>query len=252
MTAIPVQIAGFEWNTTLNAAYQKNEIVELSNGKEDDVANAWFIGKSINVYYGCDNLGLWQESDADEMAKFNANGYKFTAGSVRPKDQNGDYKIDADDYVILGSKDPKWTLGWTNTFTYQGFELNVELYGRFGYMISTGGEGQLGMYNQRQISYWTPSNTGADWQKPVYSTAGGDSYSALLGFKNASFIKCRNISLGYFFPAKICKSIGISNLKLYAQLKNVGDIYSSIDFMDLDTGYTYYNRGFTFGLQVGF
>jgi uncharacterized protein with WD repeat len=131
-------------------------------------------------------------------------------------------------------------------------ELNVEMFGRFGYMVNPGGEGQLGMYNQREISYWTPTNTNADYQKPIYNTSGGDAYSSLLGFKKASFIKLRNVSLGYFFPSRLCKTMGISNLKIYAQLKNIGNLYSSVDFMDLDTGTTYYNRGVTFGLQVGF
>ena len=48
--------------------------------------------------------------------------------------------------------------------------LGIELNGRFGYMVDTGGEGQYGMYYQREISYWTPDNTGADYQKPVSYT----------------------------------------------------------------------------------
>ena len=58
--------------------------------------NSWFIGEQIAVRYGYDNLGLWQNTPEDlaEMAKWNANGYKFTPGNVRPKDQNGDYKMD--------------------------------------------------------------------------------------------------------------------------------------------------------------
>ena len=171
---------------------------------------------------------------------------------VKPVDQDGNYIIDSNDRIILGNKNPKWVLGWSNTFNYKGRELGIELNGRFGYMVDTGGEGQYGMYNQREISYWTPDNTGADYQKPIYSTAGGDAYSSLLGFKDASFIKIRNISLGYNFNSKALKNIGISSLKLYAQAKNIGNLYSSVDFMDLDLGTTYYNRGFTFGLQVGF
>lgn len=171
---------------------------------------------------------------------------------VKPVDQNGDYVIDNNDRVILGSKNPRWTMGWSNSFTYKGIDLSIELYGRFGYMIDTGGEGQFGMYNQREIDYWTPDNPGAEWQKPIYSTAGGDPYSSLLGFKDASFIKVRNISLGYNFDKKLCKSIGLNSLKLYAQAKNLGNLYSSVDFIDLDLGTTYYNRGFTFGIQVGF
>ena len=195
---------------------------------------------------------LLSATDAAEMAKFNANGHKFEAGMVKPVDQDGNYIIDSNDRIILGNKNPKWVLGWSNTFNYKGLELGIELNGRFGYMVDTGGEGQYGMYNQREISYWTPDNTGADYQKPIYSTAGGDAYSSLLGFKDASFIKIRNISLGYNFNSKALKNIGISSLKLYAQAKNIGNLYSSVDFMDLDLGTTYYNRGFTFGLQVGF
>lgn len=252
INAIPVRVAGFEWSTNLNFGYQKDEIVSLANGKQDDINNSWFIGESISVYYGIEANGLWQESDAEEMEKFNANGHKFQVGMVKPVDQNGDYKIDSEDRVILGKQNPSVTGGWTNTFSYKGFELSIELYGRFGYMFNTGGEGQLGMYQQREIDYWTPTNTGAEYQKPIYSTSGGDAYSSLLGYQDASFIKLRNISLGYTFDSKLCKKIGIESLKVYAQGKNLGSIYSSIDFIDLDLGRSYYNRGFTLGLNIGF
>ncbi|MBR6179636.1 MAG: TonB-dependent receptor [Prevotella sp.] len=252
LNVVPVRVADFEWVSTINAAYQKDEIVSLANGKEDDIANAWFIGESIRVYYGYDNDGLWQESDAAEMAKFNENGHKFTPGSVKPVDQDGNYKIDDKDRVILGNLNPRWTLGWSNTFSWKGIELTLDLFGRFKYMVNTGGEGQYGMYAQREIDYWTPDNPNADWQKPVYSTAGGDSYSSLLGFKDASFIKVRNLSLGYRFDKALCNRLGINGAKFYIQGRNLGMLYSSVDFMDLDTGATYFNRGFTVGLQLDF
>ena len=252
INAIPVMTKDFVWNSNLNFAWQKDEIVELANGKEDDINNAWFIGESIAVHYGYEADGLWQESDAAEMAKFNENGAKFSAGMVKPVDQNGDYKIDADDRVIIGNKNPRFTAGWTNSISWKGLELALELQGRFGYTISTGGEGQLGMYQQREISYWRPDNTGAEWQKPVYSQAGGDPYSGLLGFKDASFIKIRNLSLGYNFDKSLCQTVGINGAKLYVQGRNLGMLYSSVDFMDLDTGATFFNRGFTVGLQVEF
>ena len=252
LNVVPVRVADFEWVSTINAAYQKDEIVSLANGKEDDIANAWFIGESISVFYGYDNDGLWQESDAAEMAKFNENGHKFTTGSVKPVDQDGNYKIDDKDRVILGNRNPRWTLGWSNTFSWKGIELTLDLFGRFKYMVNTGGEGQYGMYAQREIDYWTPDNPNADWQKPVYSTAGGDSYSSLLGFKDASFIKVRNLSLGYRFDKALCNRLGINGAKFYIQGRNLGMLYSSVDFMDLDTGATYFNRGFTVGLQLDF
>lgn len=252
INAVPLRIGDFQWTSDLNFAFQKDEIVELAYGKEDDLSNGWFIGESIAVHYGFENDGIWQESDAAVMAKFNENGSKFEAGMVRPKDQNGDFVIDDKDRTIIGNKNPNLTAGWTNTFSWKGLELTIALDGRFGYMISTGGEGQLGMYQQREIDYWTPENTGAEWQKPIYNQSGGDPYASLLGYLDASFIKLRNLSLGYNFSKDICKKIGIESAKAYVQGRNLGNVYSSVDFLDLDLGTTYYNRGITFGLQVGF
>lgn len=252
INAVPLKLGDFQWTSDLNFAFQKDEIVELAYGKEDDLSNGWFIGESIAVHYGFENDGIWQESDAAVMAKFNENGSKFEAGMVRPKDQNGDFVIDDKDRTIIGNKNPNLTAGWTNTFSWKGLELTIALDGRFGYMISTGGEGQLGMYQQREIDYWTPENTGAEWQKPIYNQSGGDPYASLLGYLDASFIKLRNLSLGYNFSKDICKKIGIESAKAYVQGRNLGNVYSSVDFLDLDLGTTYYNRGITFGLQVGF
>ena len=61
LNLVPIQTKDFEWSSTINAAYQKDEIVELANGKQDDISNAWFIGESINVFYGTASDGLWQE-----------------------------------------------------------------------------------------------------------------------------------------------------------------------------------------------
>lgn len=66
LNAVPVQTrSGFTWETSLNAAYQKDEIVELAYGKNDMVSNSWFIGESIGVYYGYQNDGLWQDTPED-------------------------------------------------------------------------------------------------------------------------------------------------------------------------------------------
>lgn len=257
LNAVPLKIRDFEWITSFNAAYQKEKIVELENGKQDMLANDYFIGQPISIIYGYDNDRLWTDSPEDlaEMAKFNENGYHFAPGFVKPIDQNGDYKLDKDnDYVILGNKNPHWTLGWSNTFAWKGIELSVELYGRMGYMAEVLNEPQNGRAAQRKIDYWTPDNTGADYQKPVYYEQGatGDEFHPLLSKKDAAFIKIRNVSLGYVLPQKIGKTFGCSNLKVYAQLKNPGNLYSSVDNYDLDMRTTYYNRGVIFGLQIDF
>lgn len=258
LNAIPVQTKDFQWETDFNIAYQKDEIVELAYGKNDMVDNGWFIGESISVYYGYETDGLWQDTPEDqaEMALWNANGYKFSPGMVKPVDQNGDYKMTQnDDRVILGRRNPTTTLGWNNRFSWKGLELGIQMFGRFGYMFNTGGEAETAHANQREIDYWRPDNTGAEYQKPILAqaTSGSqDSFSGNLGFKKASFLKVRNISLGYNLPKPLLKAATLSHCKVYAQIINPFSLKQSIDGFDLDTGRTYFNRSFVFGLEIGF
>ncbi len=253
LTTVNVSVNDFEWTTTFNASYQNNEIVSLANGKEDDINNEWFIGESQDIIYDYAAAGIWQESDAAEMAKFNDNGHTFTAGNVRPVDQNGDYKIDANnDRVIIGSEIPKYILGLTNTFTYKGLELSVFMYGRFGYTYDAEGEGEVGRYQQRKINYWTPNNTNSDYQKPIYSAGFGDQYYGSLGFENGSFLKIRNISLGYNLPNMITGKLGVSKLRVYVQALNPGYVFKKVSFRDMDTKEHYANRGFVMGVNLQF
>ena len=255
VSAIPVKTKDFQWLTNFNIAYQKDEIVELAYGKNDMPDNSLFIGEAISVFYGYESDGIWQESDAAEMAKWNENGYNFTAGNVRPKDQNGDYKMDSEDRVVLGRKNPSTTLGWHNSFSWKGLELGIQMIGRLGYMFSTGGEALTAHANQREIDYWTPNSTGAEYQKPILGQAtsgSADQFASLLGFKKASFIKVRNISLGYNLPKALLRPATLSHAKIYAQVINPFSLKQSVDGFDLDTGRTYFNRSFVFGLEVGF
>ena len=256
LNTVNIKTRDFEWSTSINAAWQKDKIDELANGKEDDINNNWFIGQALGVIYGYECGGLWKEEDAAEMAKFNAKGHSFQAGMVRPVDQNGDYKIDPnDDRVIIGHTRPRWTFGMTNTFTYKNFDLSVMMYGRFDYMVDTGGEWQGGRYMQRKINYYNENNKNAEYQKPIYNIGGGDPYYRIVGYKNGSFLKVRNISLGYTFPQTLIKKWNLSNLKVYVQAKNPGRIFSNIDFLELDASQAFtstWNRGFTIGLNVGF
>jgi TonB-linked SusC/RagA family outer membrane protein len=253
LNTVNVQAGGFTWMTTLNAAWQKEEIVTLSNGKQNDVLNNWFIGESIGVIYGFESNGLWQEGDADEMQKYNDKGHKFQAGMARPVDQNNDYVINPNqDRVIIGNTRPRWTVGMNNTFTYKNFDLSIFLYGRLGYMFNTGGEAQGGRYVQRKIDYYTENNKDAEYQKPIYNVAGGDAYSGILGYKQASFIKVRYINLGYTFPKAITSKMHMQSLKVYVQAKNPGMLYSQIDWLDMDLGGSTWNRGLVFGLNADF
>lgn len=258
INAIPVQTRDFDWTTSLNVAWQKDRIDELANGKEDDRANKWFIGEQIGVWYDYKTDGLWQDTEADraEMEKWAANGEKFAPGMVKPVDQNGDYKMNDEDRVIVGYKRPSVTAGWSNTFTYKGIDLSFQVYGRFGYMVHNPeylfGYGQL---TERAADFWTPENTGAEFQRPYLTsvqTGNVDNYASMNGYKKANFIRMRNISVGYNFPRHLLEKATIKNLKVYAQVINPFDIYQSVNGIDLDTGLSYYNRSWVVGLEIGF
>ena len=253
VNSVNVTTSGFEWTTTINASYQQNEIVSLANGKQDDIINEWFIGESQDIIYGYEAAGIWQESDAAEMAKFNANGSDFSAGNVRPVDQNGDDKIDANnDQVVIGSEIPKYILGLTNTFAYKGLELSIFMYGRFGYTYDAGGEGLVGRYQQRKVNYWTPNNTNSEYQKPIYSAGFGDVYYESLGYVNGSFLKIRNISLGYNLPTRITDKLNVSKLRVYVQALNPGYVFNKVSYRDMDTKEHAANRGFVMGVNFQF
>ena len=108
LNTVNIRTRDFEWSTSLNVAWQKDKIEELANGKEDDINNNWFIGKSLGVIYGYESAGIWQEEDAAEMAEFNKKGHSFQVGMARPVDQNGDHKIDPnDDRIVVGHTRPR-------------------------------------------------------------------------------------------------------------------------------------------------
>lgn len=254
LNSINIQTKNFYWNSTINAAWQKDEIVSLMNGKEDMVADEWFIGHSIDAFYSYKRLGLWQDTpeDQEEMAKFNAKGHNFTPGSVKVKDQNGDYMITAnDDRVILGNSRPRWIVGFNNSFTYKNWDFSIFITGRLKYLRSVG-EGLTCMFgDQRVLDYWTPNNTDAEYQKPIRDEAGGDSYASTY-YKNDSYLKIRNISLGYSLPKNLVSSIGIRDLRLYVQVKDAGMLWSNNKYLDSEYGTLYFNRGTVFGINVGF
>lgn len=253
LNTVNVRAKDFEWSSSFSGSYQKSHIVELLGGKNNDLINNRFIGQSVGIIYGFESNGIWKPEDAAEMAKFNANGAGFTAGNARPVDQNGDYKIDANnDRVIIGSTEPKFIAGLTNTFNYKNFEFSIFVFGRMGYMYNTGGENLGAKGSQRAVNYYTDNNTNSDYQKPIFSAGTGDSFFPILGYRNGSFLKIRSISLGYNLSNELAEQIGVSKLRFYVQAANPGMIFSKIDWLDMDTQTSASNRGFTLGMNVEF
>ena len=255
LTTVNYQNQNLNWSTTFNASWQKDEIVSLSNGKQDDIGNNWFIGQPIGVIYGYKALGLWQKSDLDTYKLFNANGNNFTPGSVRVEDVNKDNKIDPNfDRQIIGWTRPRWVVGMTNSLTYKNFVFDIFIYGRLNYKHNYGGEVQAARSVNRVINYYNENNTNAEFQKPIFNAGGaaGDAFFTALGYLDASFLKIRNISLSYNLRGKSVAKLGMSDLRAFLQVQNPGMLSSKIKFIDMDVVSSTWNRGITIGINASF
>ena len=257
----------FTWSSTVNFSANRDRIVETANGKSDDISNVWFTGQRLNSIYDYENEGIWQENDKDELAKFNANlsaSSQFKPGMIKVKDQNGDYKIDANnDRKVVGHLQPKWNGGLMNEFTYRNWGLNVFIYARWGYSIQTGAEALQGRFAQRVLNYWTPGNATNDYPAPNYNNAAGDAFRSSMNYQDGSFIKIRNVTLSYQMPKGLLSKLKMKNCRVYGQVLNPGLIYSKIKWLDpdlnakiktsdADPGVSTYNRGFVIGVNAGF
>ena len=220
LNTINMQRGAFTWTSEIIFGVNEEEYVELLNGKQDMLADRRFIGHPLSVYYHYDNAGVWTTSkeDMDLMAKFNAapGNHRFYPGMIKVVDQNGDFRINADDYVIRGSNRPKWTGGLTNTFTYKNFSLSAFIYARVG---QTYFGGYPGVFGRVEKDVWSFDNQTARWPMPILG-ATVDNFTPAMQFHDGTFFIVKNISLTYQMPANLLKRAGIKNLEFNVQVLN--------------------------------
>ncbi len=210
------------WNSTLTYSANKEEIVSLVTEGINDVGNGWFIGKPVNVFYDYQKIGIWQTAEAAEAATWGQ-----VPGDIKVKDQNGDKKIDAvNDRVVLGGVNrPKWYGGLDNKVSYKGFDFGIYIFARLGQMINPS---FLSRYDRQSnlsnsgkiINYWTPENPSNDYPRPNANISGSSTlYFSTLGYVDGSYVRLRNLSLGYTFPN--LKTKAISSLRVYVKGTNL-------------------------------
>jgi TonB-linked SusC/RagA family outer membrane protein len=223
LSSVNIEKGDFTWTMDVNWSRNKEEIVELLSGKEDMLAQRWFIGQPLQVYYQYENAGIWQNTaeDLEEMAKFNAKGHRFHPGTIKVVDQNGDYVITADDMVIRGSDRPKWTGGITNTFRYKNWTLSSFIYARVGqtyfggYPNSYGGVWPNGRVEN---DVWSWDNPGGKWPMPNFGNV--ENITAAMQYHDGSFYAVRNIAVSFDFPGSMIDRFKINSLQLSAQVVN--------------------------------
>ncbi|HEX7692103.1 MAG TPA: TonB-dependent receptor [Sediminibacterium sp.] len=219
-----IQKKDFGWTADVNWSTNKEEIVELVNGKTDMLSDRLFIGQPTQVFYNYANAGIWgaDSKDLAEMALFNANGTNFRPGTIRVVDQNGDKKIDASDMIILGTPRPKWTGGITNTFRYKNWSLSSFIYFRWGQMYFGGYPNSYGGVNPNgrvENDVWAFDNPSGRWPMPNAAT-NITNLTAAMQYNNGSFGVVRNISLSYTFPKRLIEKATLKDLTVNFQVLN--------------------------------
>lgn len=210
-----IEKTNFTWSSAITFTHNKESIEQLATGGGDDIADGWFIGYPVSVFFDYEKIGIWQTAEADQAASF---GQK--PGEIKVKDQDGDGKITTSDRVVLGTASPKWSGGFSNTFTYKGFDLNIYMYARVGQMMNANylrfktGTPE----NQALHDYWTPENATNAFPRP--NAGGGLQYLSTLQYISGSFLKVRNVTLGYTLPATFMDRLKMSSIRLYVSAVN--------------------------------
>jgi hypothetical protein len=246
----------FKWETSIVFAANKNKIIDLYGDGKDDLGNRWFIGHPIRVTYDYVMEGIWQTG---EDASLQDPGAK--PGDLKFKDVTGDGKITADDRVILGQTDPKWTGGITNTFHYKNISLNVFIQTTQGI---TKGDPDLNYGDEtgrrntpHEVGYWTSGNNSNTRPALSYNNTRGYGYAS-----DASFTRIKDVTLSYVLPRSFLDKIGIDSWTVYVSGRNLYTFTKWIGW-DPENNYSYrgsgdwtnnypLTRSFVLGVNVAF
>lgn len=289
-----IQTKSFTWNTNFNISIIRNELRALESGANYKTTRSGFdsnftqddyiaiVGSSLGAIYGYEFDGIYQSSDfyitPDHkyiLKEGITNNTRYTdAGGLRPgvvkyKDQNGDGIITTADRTVIGNAIPKWYGGITNTFAWKGidfsfmFQFNYgnDIYNATRLYATQSRNGRRNMLAE-VADRWTETNA----SNLVPSTKGyvtNDVYSRFV--EDGSFLRLKNVTLGYTLPKKWTQKAYIKRMRVYATGQNLFCIsgYSGYDpevstagnnpmTPGLDWGAYPKSRVFTFGIDLQF
>ncbi|MCP2028665.1 TonB-linked SusC/RagA family outer membrane protein [Flavobacterium sp. HSC-32F16] len=241
LTTKNIKTEKVNWETTFTFTKNVNKLESIYNqDKVSDIGNKLILGAPLNPNYNYVYDGVWQESEAAQAAS-----YGMAPGQARPKDLNGDGKFNQDDRTVIGNPNPEWQGSLYSKLTVGQFDFNFSV-------ITSQGQTVLSTFHQnfadvsdrgRQklaMDYFIPTNgTGIEANAnntnprpgPV-ATGAGAYWTSLFGYyRDASYVKIKNISLGYTLDSELLKKLKISNLRVYV---NVLDPFVFTDFDGYD------------------
>jgi TonB-dependent starch-binding outer membrane protein SusC len=234
-------VNGWTWEAGINLYSNNNKLMALASGQTRDEGNGWFVGHNINAIFDYKKIGLWQQDDPYRTI-LEPGTDKDIVGSIKVL-YTGDYNPDGTPVRQIGSADrqimdvdPDFQGGFNTRVAFKGFDLNI--IGGFqsgGILVSTlnGGSSYLNLMTGRRgnikVDYWTPDNTGAKYPNPAAKISGDNpNYASTLAYFDGSYLKVRNIQLGYDVSQSLLKNTGI-NMRLYFTVQNPFVMFSEFN-----------------------
>ena len=200
------------------------------NGQSQSVT-VFEKGQTPGYFYGYQTQGLFQNAKeiADAPAQTGAK-----PGDIRFADINGDGIINSDDQTKIGDPFPDFTMGWNVNASYKGFDLNVFTYASYGNDIYRAFERNAIYSNKARsiLGRWTGEGTTNDARFPRFSFVDDNSNIRVSDryVEDGSFIKIKNIQLGYTLPANLVGRV-FNGIRVYGQVKNA---YTFTDYTGYD------------------
>ena len=250
LNTLNVQTKDWNWETSFSFARNINTIKELNGGKEDLVGNKWFIGQPIDVVYGYKYMGVCTREEAQAFANDPNMKTKFYEGEMKIYDKDGNGEINADDKMILGHCAPTWTGSFVSNLTYKNWDFTVNVYVSQGGTVYSPFMGEFTDYSQRgmnriKMDFYIPEGAPklaedgsittqetthyGEYPFPTNGTNGkgggsfwmsGENEDRAQNFVDNSYVKIKNITLGYTFPKNWLQKLHISNLRIFANILN--------------------------------
>ncbi len=221
--------SSFSYNVGVNLTYVGNEVTKFRGGDSPDQLYLIREGFSYRTLYGFKAIGVYQ-TDQEALDHMSANSFKPKAGNLKYEDVNGDGRLGFEDKQDLGNAIPKFTYGISGNFKYMGFDLNLLFQGLAGLNVYTQSNFTNTNVDNPTISTkwrnaWTPENPSSDIPSLKWNDS-WDQQQSSFWVHEVSFIKLKNIQLGYSLPEALLSDIGIRKIYVYANAQNVFTLVS--------------------------
>lgn len=248
------QVSDFKYFTTFNFSYVHNEITDLKGGDTPGRS----VGDPINNIYGYVSDGIFKN-----QAEIDAHPKQIMGdpvpGDLKYKDLNGDKIVDDKDRKSLGTYFPKINFGLRIGFEYRNFDFSALM--QAAGMVDAVVREQIGkaFYNgggvvEGYLDRWTPDNPNARYPRLSMKDTQKNWVTSTFWMEDASYLKMRNIQLGYTIPKTMVMNSGVSNLRIYCSIDNLFTI-TGFDNIDPEVPYgSYYplTRNYSFGINLSF